>query len=353
MTCSDWRKSMSKIRLKYLVQDVDRHGNVRSYVRLPGRRKVRVRGLLGSQEFMAAYHAALAGTDAEEKRRQYRSAATGSFGYLCLMYYASATFRRLDPATQSWRRRALDLICEKHADKPIASLESKHIRKLRDEMVDHPASSKKRLKALHALFRWAVEEDEAPHDPTLGVKPISYLEKGYHTWTPEEIESFEQRHSIGTKARLAMALMLYAACRREDVVRLGPQHIHNGRLQYTQAKNEHRNPVKIDIPLHPNLSRIVESSSSQHLTFLVTEHGRPFTHKGFGIRFKDWCYQAGLPHCSSHGLRKAAATRLAEMGATSQEIMAITGHKSLKEVERYTEEARKPKLADSGMSKLK
>jgi integrase len=86
---------------------------------------------------------------------------------------------------------------------------------------------------------------------------------------------------------------------------------------------------------------------------MMTEYGRPYSHKGFGQRFKDWCYQAGLPHCTSHGLRKAAATRLAEANCTAHEIMAITGHKSLREVERYTQEAQKRLLADSGMSKFK
>jgi integrase/recombinase XerD len=345
--------AMTKIRLRYLVEDVDRHGNVRCYVRLPAKPKVRIRGMPGSAEFMVAYHAALSQIDTEEKRKKYQSPAKGSFGYVCLAYYASATFKALDPSTQDWRRHALEVICENHGDKAVSSLQSRHIRKLRDELADQPATSKKRLKALRALFRWAIEEDEAPHDPTFGVKAISYQEKGHHTWTLEEVQAFERRHPIGTKARLAMALMLYTTCRREDVVRLGPQHVRNGRLQYTQAKNEHRKPVKIDIPVHAELQVAFESIPSRHLTFLVTEYGHPFSHKGFGQRFKDWCYQAGLPHCSSHGLRKATATHLAEAGCTAHEIMAITGHKSLREVERYTQEAQKRSLADSGMSKFK
>ena len=92
---------------------------------------------------------------------------------------------------------------------------------------------------------------------------------------------------------------------------------------------------------------------SKHLTYLVTEFGKPHTPNGFGNKFKDWCRQADLPHCSAHGLRKAAAARLAERGATAHEIMAITGHQSLEEVERYTRAAQRRKLADSGMEKLR
>jgi integrase/recombinase XerD len=216
-----------------------------------------------------------------------------------------------------------------------------------------PGAANKRLKALRALFRWAVEAEEAPNDPTRDVRTIQYSSEGHHSWTLDEVKLFEQRHPIGTKARLAMVLMLYTAGRREDAVRLGPQHIRDGRRRYTQAKNEHKKPVRMDIPLHPELARIIAGTPSGHLTFLVTERGKPFAPTGFSQKFRKWCDEAGLPHCSAHGLRKATTARLAECGATPHEIMAITGHRSLEEVERYTRAARQAGLADSAMSKLK
>ena len=108
----------------------------------------------------------------------------------------------------------------------------------------------------------------------------------------------------------------------------------------------------MDIPVHPDLAEVIAATPSRHLTFLVTKFGKPFTTSGFSNKLKDWCRQADLPHCSAHGLRKAAAVRLAERGATPHEIMAITGHKTLQEVERYTRAARQAKLADSAMTKL-
>ena len=88
------------------------------------------------------------------------------------------------------------------------------------------------------------------------------------------------------------------------------------------------------------------------LTFLVTDYGKPWSNAGFGNKFRDWCDTAGLHHCSAHGLRKAAAAKLAELGCTVHEIMAITGHESLKEVERYTKAAEQKRLAKSAMRKL-
>ena len=342
---------MATIKLKFVVEDVDRHGNVRRYVRVPGQPKTRIREQVGTAEFIAAYERAIAkGTG---PRRPSRQAKQGSFRNLCIRYYASAAFTQLDKATKSWRRHHLDELAQAHGDKPVAMLQPKHVRKLRDELKDSPVVANIRLKALRALFSWAVEEEEAPHDPTHGVKAFKHVSKGFHSWELHEIDQFENRHPIGTRARLAMTLLLYTACRREDVVRLGPQHVRDGRIRYRQAKNEHRNPVDLDIPVHPDLSAVIGATPSDHLTFITTAFGRPFTAAGFGNRFRQWCNEAGLPHCSAHGLRKAAAARLAERGATAHEIMAITGHRSLEEVERYTRAARQGKLADAGMAKFK
>ena len=342
---------MASIKLKYVVEDIDRRGNVRRYFRRKGQPKIRLHGIPGSKEFNAAYEAAL--NSAVRTSAKPNAPLKGMFGYVCRQYYNSPTFTSLDVSTQSWRRRALDAICKQHGEKPIALLQPKHIRQLRDEKADKPGASKNRLKALRALFQWACENDLVTTNPTRDVKPIRYNTTGHHSWTLEEIAQFESFHPIGTKARLAMALMLYTACRREDVTRLGPQHIRNQRIQYRQAKNENRSPIYIDIPIHPDLQSIISETKTKHLTFLVTEYGKPFSIAGFGNRFRDWCNQAGLPHCSAHGLRKATVARLAERGATPHEIMAVTGHQSLEEVERYTRAANKSQLADSAMAKLK
>jgi integrase/recombinase XerD len=129
--------------------------------------------------------------------------------------------------------------------------------------------------------------------------------------------------------------------------------VRNGRIKFRQAKNEHRNPIDIDIPLHPELVATIQATRSGHLTFLMTEYGRPFTPPGFGNWFRSRCDEAGLHHCSAHGLRKACATALAEAGASIHEIAAVTGHMSLEEIERYTRAAQKKKLADAAMAKFK
>jgi integrase/recombinase XerD len=342
-----------QMRFKYVVEDVDRYGNIRLYVRVPGRPKVRLRAKFGTDEFVASYTTALDGH--LQAPRQAQAAKRGSFRHLCIRYYASATFDALDRATQSWRRRALDAICVKHADKPTALMLPRHVRQLRDELKSSPGAANQRLKALKALFAWACEDEPelAPQNPTLGVKKIKYATRGHHSWNADEVEQFRAKHLIGSKARLAAELLLYTGGRREDAVRLGPQHVRNGRVRFVQAKNEHRAPIEVDIPLHPKLGAAIAATRSEHLTFLVTEYGKPYTPAGFGNAMRDWCDQANLHHCSAHGLRKACATALAEAGATAHEIASVTGHQSLEEIERYTRDAKRKLLADRAMKKFK
>lgn len=120
---------------------------------------------------------------------------------------------------------------------------------------------------MRALFAWAVEEEEAPHDPTIGVRMLKHITERHHSWRLHEIEQYERCYALGTKARLALALLSYTACRREDAVRLGPQHLRGSRLRYRQAKNEHRNPIDLDIPVHPDLQAAIDATPSGHLTF--------------------------------------------------------------------------------------
>jgi integrase/recombinase XerD len=340
-----------QVRLKYLTGDVDRHGNARFYVRMPGKPKVRIRGVLYSETFMAEYNAALVDTP---QTPPTRSAVRGSFRHLCQLYFSSLEFRQLDEKSQKWRRPVLEAISRQYGDQPIARMEARHIRKIVTENTDKPSVPQRRLKSLKALFKWAVENNEAVRNPVREVT-VRYRPKGHHTWTLDELDAFEKQYPFGTKAHLALWLLLYTAGRREDVVRFGPQHIKNNRLRFTQAKNEHRSPVTVDIPVHVDLALAIEATPSGHLTFLVTAEAtpKPFTPNGFSVWFRQRCNEAGLKHCTAHGVRKATAARLAERGCTPHEIMAITGHRNLSMVEYYTREAGRAGLADSAMAKLK
>jgi integrase len=217
-----------------------------------------------------------------------------------------------------------------------------------------PESANGRIKALRQVFKWAM----LPSVELASVNPardISYLKAkpgGFHAWTIAEVEQFEARWPVGTKARLALALLLYTGQRRSDIIQFGRQHVARGAMHFTQHKNRNRKPVTLELPIHADLQHVIDNSPCGDLTFLVTEFGRGFTPAGFGNWFRARCDDAGLNHCSAHGLRKAAAARLADHGATDRQIMAVTGHQTSKEVDRYTKSARQKRLAKSAIDLL-
>jgi integrase len=345
-----------KIKLKYVVEDVDRHGNVRVYFRRKGELKVRLPGLPGTTEFMDAYRQAVAGQALAQVSGSSvgRKPGVSTMRWLVETYYGSAEFKRLDARTQRVRRLVLDRFCvaDGNGAKPYRQLLPRHIRRFRDDRADRPEAANSLVKYLRQVFAVAVSNDLMDRNPAREVPYLQSGSTGFHSWAIEEVKQFEERHPIGCKARLAMALLLYTGQRRSDVVEMGAQHVHDGWLRFTQVKNRSRRPVTMEIPIIPALQAIIDVTPSDGKSFLATAAGLPFTANGFGNRFRKWCNEAGLPHCSAHGLRKAAAARLAEIGCTEHEIMAVTGHKSLKEVSRYTRAARQKVLAASGMAKF-
>jgi enterobacteria phage integrase len=126
-------------------------------------------------------------------------------------------------------------------------------------------------------------------------------------------------------------------------------------IQVVQEKtNQEESDEKLVIPLHPVLQRELALHRKTHVVILATEWGQPFTVKGFQNFMSDAIRAAALPEqCKTHGLRKAAARRLAEAGCTAKQIQAITGHKTLAEVERYTRKADQVRLARQAIERLK
>jgi integrase len=178
-------------------------------------------------------------------------------------------------------------------------------------------------------------------DPLVGIKLTKVKSKPHRRWTPADIEQYEKRHPRGTRARLALELILSTGQARCDVVRMGRQFVRDETLSMSRQKTG----VPFDIPVLPSLRAELDLQSDRHMTFLMTEQGKPFTAAGFGNWFRERCDEANLPQCAAHGLRSAAATRLADYGATAHQLMSWFGWRTQSEAERYTKEADRKRLA--------
>ncbi len=338
---------MKHRRPRYTHGYVDRHGKPRWYLRRRGFKSVPLPGLPWSPEFMAAYEAAMAG----QEPRQIGASRTklGSISALIVKFYRSGEWAGLAASTQVTYRGILERFRAKHGHRPVASLEREHVRAILAKKASTPQAANNLRKIIRLLMRFAIDEGWRRDDPTVGVKAIRARSDGFHTWTESDIAAFEKRWPVGTKQRLAMALALYTGQRRSDLVLMGKQHIRNGNIYITQQKTK----TKLAIPVHSRLQAVLDATPSEHLTFLTTAYGKGFTPAGFGGWFRAACEEARLPKgCSVHGLRKAACRRLAEAGCSANVIAAISGHRTLKEVARYTTAADQERLAEVGMRAL-
>lgn len=98
--------------------------------------------------------------------------------------------------------------------------------------------------------------------------------------------------------------------------------------------------VPVDMSVGEELRRALAAAPRDHVTIINTAYGKPFTVGGFSQWMRDAMTEAGLPlDCKPHGLRKTLGRRMAEAGCTPHEIMAVLGHTTLEEAERYTREA--------------
>jgi integrase len=335
---------VSKPLLQFVHEYVDRHGHPRRYFRRKGYKKVPLPGVPGSEEYMAAYAKALAG--AQPIAVGANRTKTGSLGAAISGYLASGNFMNLAPSSRHARRLILEKLAKGHGDLPIAGIASRHITKLLDTKAGKPGAALNLLGALRVLLRYAVAVGLRADDPTTGVRAPKLPDGGHYPWTEDDIARFEQRHALGTKARLALALLVYTGQRRTDVLALGRQHVRDGLIHLRQAKTG----KALAIPVHPDLRVVLDATPGDNLTFIVSRSGRPFSPDGFTHWFKKRCREAGVTaEASPHGLRKAACRRLAEAGCSASVIASISGHKSLREVQRYVESADQIRLARQGI----
>jgi integrase len=328
----------------------DRTGKMRFYFRKDrskGCPRIKLEGVFGSPEFLASYTRALTG--GEDIRPKIERAGEGTMAALITSYLQDPLFRDLRDTTKGSYLTRLEAIRREHGARSVAGLNQERIETMLAAYDDRPAAKLDTLKKLRILIKHAMKKKWLNGDPSTGIKRGKLGE--VRSWTDDEIQQFEGRWPIGSKQRTAFALMLFTGQRRSDVHRMTWQDIspRTGRIKVTQQKTN----AKIEVPLHRNLIAVLEQARHNHVTILATEYGKPFTVDGFSGYMRDAIKAAGLPlDCQPHGLRKAAGRRLAEAGCSTKQIMAVLGHKSLAEAERYTKEADQVLLATDAMARL-
>ncbi|MAF30465.1 MAG: integrase [Croceicoccus sp.] len=330
----------------YVSSFNDRHGKRRYRFRRKGYPPAYFHSPFGTKEFEREYAAFL---EAEKPSVGAGRIRPGSVSDVIVRYYSDTAFQDLKPATQNVYRGVLERFRKTFGDDPIARFDAGHIQSLMNKWRHKPHAAARLRKLLAQLFIVARRERIVPgtFDPVKDTRPPKAEGDGYHRWSEEELAQFEAKHPLGTKPRLAFALLLYGAQRSADVRFLTHKAIADDRIRLKQSKTSN----SVDVPVVAPLREALDAGPLGDVFLMENKDGATFTAKGFYNMVKRACIKADLPHCSAHGLRKAAARRLVDCGCTDEEGMAITGHKTVREFRRYAGDSGNAARADSAMAK--
>ena len=339
---------MPRPRPPYLSRERNRHGTPVWYVRVRGKR-VRIRAAFGTTEFDAEYQAALART--RETRPAAASGRAGSLQWLIDQYRDTAAWQRgLSKATQRQRNYIFEQVLAASGNVSYALITKADIERGRERRAAaSPHQARHFLNAVRGLFRWAHRAQHIKHDPTAGVEaPARPKSEGFKPWTEDDVAAYEQHWPVGTRQRVWLDVLLYTGLRRGDAARLGRQHVKRGVATLTTEKTS----TPVALPILSVLAQTLAAGPCGDLTFIASAKGRLFTKDSFGNAFRDACRAAGLRNRTAHGLRKIAAIRCAENGASVPQMNAIFGWTGAKMALHYIEGASRKKMAADAMEKL-
>ncbi len=357
---------MPKLR-ECLYEEKTHRGKIRyRFIRHRGAPKIGIKGQPGEPEFERRYNELLVGGDVNHTRKLLRKARNsnydeGTWGDLVERYLehmdGQVAKGMIAEGTSKTYGGILKRTMAAIGDAPVASIRKADINQILTVLAPSAATHNNMLKSVRSMFQYAVDHTGLiDSDPTQGVKYATIKSNGHDEWSPAQIKQFLDFHPVGTTAHLALTLLLYAACRRSDVVKLGPKNLktigETTYLEFTQTKHDGSSGSMVSIPVDDHFMDVLEATETGNDTFLITHYGSPFTANGFGNRMRKWCSTAGLPKgISAHGIRKSIGSMMAEADCSNYQIMAVHGHSDPRSSEYYTRRARRRKLAEQGREK--
>lgn len=302
-------------------------------------------------EFLHAYLNAENGAKTPRKGKP----RDGTLAALALHLARSDRYRGHSDGYRAILRRNTESILATGADVPVAQLRDRHIRADLASLDPHPANE--RRKTWRALMAQAIELGwitEAA-DPTQMIKRRATPKAKQHTpWSPTDIAAFRAQWTPDTPARLAFELLHWTGARIGSAVTLGAGMVDaDGWLHFVQSKTDGPVWVPFDRALPDfvdpldleHLKTAIAAQPRKHLVWIVTAYGRPRSTKSASQWFSKAARLAGITGGkTAHGLRVTRAIKLAEAGATTNQIGAWTGHESLKEIEHYSRQAERKRL---------
>lgn len=322
------------------IQTVRKGGKAYRYARPPNGPRVRLPDLpMDHPDFLVAY------ADAMRTKPKAVRAQAGTIAAMIEAFRRSETWLALSPGYRKAMAIHLEAISERAADARAGHLRADHIRADVEPLPPNVAGS--RLKAWRLACSFGKANNLMPTDPSEGIRRKKVAKTdGFLPWTRDHIDAYRARWPIGTVARLCMEIVFWTGARIGDAVLIGEGMVgRDGVLAFKQSKTGDYAyvPWTCALPAHAvredrdMMHAALAARTTRHMTFLATREGRTRSDKAIGNVISESAALAGFDR-SAHGLRKSRAISLAEGGATPHQIAAWTGHATLREVQRYTEQ---------------
>jgi len=333
-------------KLPHLHREKTRHGTTVWYVRIGHGPRVRIKATPGSQEFLDAYRAAIVGAPLASAQVAPQDDPR-TLAWLVAQWRKSSDWGSKQASTRRQRENILHHVIEQSGRAPFRLIAREHIVDGRERRQATPFAANNFIKTMRALFRWALDAKLTDHDPTAEVTFIKTQTNGFLAWTIDDVARYRDRWALGTRERVALEVLLNTGLRRGDAVRLGRQHVRDGVASLRAEKTG----VELFIPILPALEKALRHGPTGDLSFICGKNGRPMVKESFGNWFKTAC-KAAKVEGSAHGLRKLAATTIADRGGSENELQALFGWKTGDQSAVYTRNANKRRLAIQAAMRL-
>jgi integrase len=324
-----------------------------------GAPKIRIREEYGTPEFDAAYHEAV--TSGASVKRKPR-ASKGTLEWAWQLYKASSAWKNdISESTRRQRENIMKHVLKSAGENALEDIDEDAIAGGIERRSNTPSQAKNFKQTMRQFFAWLKKQKIVSVNPAENAElPKRPRTGGFKEWTEEDIVKYETKWPRGTRQRVMLDVYMYTGLRRGDAAEVGPKHVYE--IPYIERDEESGQMIQktkkvigfkteksqrqtaVHLPLLPALAESLAAGPTGE-TFIVSENGRKYAKESLGNAFKDACVDAGILDKSAHGLRKAAATRAADNGATAHELMAIFGWKDIKEAEIYTRAADRKRLA--------
>ncbi len=298
--------------------------------------------------FRATYGRLLAEEERNAPVQKVKAGTVAAYGH---QFLASARFKGYADNTKRNVRQSIDRLIEDYGDKSMAKLTPKAVQSIIDNSKRPDTTVNHMVKTLGMLAKLAIRDGVLTANPVNRNDVDIRRVKTKHTppWPLEQCERFRERWPIGTKQRTAFEIGFHTARRGVGVCALQWAHLTGDELRAEQGKVGEGAFFSV---VRSGLREALDATPKDSLFVIGTARGQRSV-KSFYNWFRDAANAAGVdPQLSFHGLRATAAVMALEAGCTEDEAMAITGHRSRTEFQRYVRDVRQQVLAKAGAAKL-